>query len=231
MWMIIFHYHPQAQTRRPSQLQLQGEISPGALRRARKLCHYIGMETQLQRHGQELLRRGLSVLHESLADWILINPGGTLRDMGAHFGYSPAWLCTVLNSDMFKAYMQTRRKDIIASIAASLPEKLEAAAHLATERIIEVVQKSEDGDQIIDAFDRILHRYGYAPNAKNGAQQHVMLQQNNVFYLSREDLMGMKGKLVEAHAAEPAVEPPQAPPAPALENLTKDKDGELMPST
>jgi len=151
--------------------------------------------------GKELLKRGLSYLHEALADWMLINPGGTLRDMGNHFGYSAPWLCRVINTDMFQAYMHARRDEVCSQVAQSLPQKLEAAAHLATERIIEVIEKTEDSETLIDAFDKVMHRYGYAPNAKNGAQAAgaVINQQNNVFYLTREDLAKAREKLVESH--------------------------------
>ena len=173
------------------------------------------METQVQREGKELLKKGLSVLHESLADYMLVNPGCTLREMGAYFGYSGAWLCSVINTDMFKAYMAGRRIEISISISEDLPARLHAAAHLATERIIEVINKTEDADTIIDCFDKVLHRYGYAPNAKGGAQTAVVNNtQNNVFYLSKAELEGSKQLLIEAHRKENAV--------PALQVLNAD---------
>jgi len=159
------------------------------------------MNALVERNGSEILKRGLSDLHKALADWILLNPGGTLRAMGAHFGYSPAWLCTVTNSDMFRAYMEERRNGVDAAILDDLPARLRAAAHIATERVIEVIEKSEDADTLIDAFDRVLHRYGYAPNAKTGAQPAAAgFTQNNVFFLTRDEFAGAKQKLIEAHA-------------------------------
>lgn len=113
----------------------------------------------------------LSDLHEALADWMLVNPGGTYREMGVHFNYSVSWLCTVVNSDMFQAYFAKRRETVGVFVAASLPKKLEAAAHLATEKIIGVLEKTEDPELINDCFDKILHRFGYAPNAKGGGAQ------------------------------------------------------------
>jgi len=156
--------------------------------------------------GKDILRRGLSYLHEALADWMLVNPGGTLREMGKHFGYSAPWLCSVINTDMFKAYMAARRVEVSAQVAGSLPQKLEAAAHLATERIIEVIEQAQDSDTLIDAFDKVMHRYGYAP--KSNAQQGAVIQQNNVFYLTRDELKGAREKLVESHESIPALPPP-----------------------
>ena len=155
---------------------------------------------------QPVLKNGIKGVHEAFADYMLINPGCTLREMAAVFGYSIAWICTVINQDMFKAYFAERRGDINASIAEDLPTKLAAAAHLATERLIEVLEKSDDADTLIDAFDKVLHRYGYAPNAKGGAQSTtVMNQQNNVFYLNREELASARSQLLANHA-QPALE-------------------------
>jgi|SRR3990172_5702937 len=170
-------------------VQLELDVFDGELDR-------LLAEAAPERRGTEILRRGLSYLHEALADWMLINPGGTLRDMGLHFGYSAPWICQVINTDMFKAYMSARRLEVSAQVAESLPRKLEAAAHLATERVIEVIEKSQDSDTILDAFDKVMHRYGYAPKP-NG--QPVIGQQNNVFYLTRDELGQAREKLVESH--------------------------------
>lgn len=165
-----------------------------------------------------VLKNGIKGIHEAFADYMLINPGCTLREMSAVFGYTGAWICTVINSDMFKAYFAGRRADINVSIADDLPSKLAAAAHMATERLMEVIEKTEDADTLIDAFDKVLHRYGYAPNAKGGAQSAGTINNNtqNVFYLNKDELAAARDKLLAAHA--PAVKEGEntlALPAPA----------------
>jgi hypothetical protein len=107
---------------------------------------------------------------------------------------------------MFKAYLAARRVEISAQVAESLPRKLEAAAHLATERVIEVIEKAQDSDTIIDAFDKVMHRYGYAPKPGNGAP--TIGQQNNVFYLTPAELGKAREKLVESHEPQPALPAP-----------------------
>lgn len=143
----------------------------------------------------------LSTFHEMLANWILMNPGGTYRAMGAHFGYTVPWLCTVVNSDLFKAYMAERMKDVNAVVTEDIPTKLKTTALMAIERVQEVIEKSEDGGMLIDAFDKVMHRYGYAPNAKaSPASLAPIVQQNNVFFIGREDLKDARKQLLEAHA-------------------------------
>lgn len=162
------------------------------------------METQIAANRHIQLKNGIKPVHEAFADYMLINPGCRLREMAGHFGYTVAWISTVLNTDMFRAYMAERRSEINAAVAEDLPSKLRAAAHLATERIMEVLEKTEDADTIVDCFDKVLHRYGYAPNAKGGAQQPagqtLVGVQNNVFYLTKEELGNARGKLIEAHS-------------------------------
>ena len=151
-------------------------------------------------------KRGMSPTHVLMAEWIIQNPGGTYREMGAYFGYSPAWCCTVVNSDMFKAHLGGRMKDIQATVTQDVPERLRGLAHLAMDRMEETLQKTGDSEVIVDSFDKIMHRYGYAPNAKGGAGAPAIGQQNNVFFLNQEDFQRARGNLIDAHAPRPALE-------------------------
>lgn len=161
-----------------------------------------------------ILKRGLTPTHELMGNWIVANPGGTLREMGAYFGYSVSWLSQVINSDMFKAYMADRLGEIHANVMADIPQRMAALTHLAIDRMTETLEKTEDGDLIKDSFDKVLHRYGYAPGAANAVQPRgprpsgPMLQQNNVFYLTREQFQSAQEKLVRAHD-RPALPQPQ----------------------
>jgi len=142
----------------------------------------------------------LSTLHEMLANWILQNPGGTYRQMSAAFNYTVPWLCTVVNSDLFKAYMAERMKEVNAQVVQDIPAMLRGTAVLAIERMQDVLANTSDPDVIVDSFDKVLHRYGYAPNAKaSPAAQQPTIQQNNVFFLNREDVKELRGHLLDAH--------------------------------
>lgn len=157
--------------------------------------------------GPALLKKGISYLHEALADYMLVNPGCTLREMAAHFGYTGPWICTVTRSDMFQAYMSERRKDVSALVHQSLPKKLEAAAHLATEKLIEKLEQTSDAELIVDIFDKVMHRSGYAPGSRPGSAPigagPVNVQNN--FFISKDELEASRTKLVEAHIDRPRV--------------------------
>lgn len=144
-----------------------------------------------------------------MGEWILENPGGTLNEMSAFFGYSPSWLSQVINSDAFKHYMMERMRDVQATITMSIPQRMEALAQLAIDKLEGVLQKTTDPEIIESSFDKVMHRYGYAPNAKNAVNQSaaVVNQQNNVYFLDKETFQRLQGNLVEAH------QPKQLPPA------------------
>lgn len=168
-----------------------------------------GVNTNPQEpRGPSLLKKGLSHLHEAFADYMLVNPGCTLAEMAQYFSYTPAWICTVTRSDMFQAYLAERRKDVSALVHESLPRKLEAAAHMATEKLIQTLERTNDGEMIVDIFDKVLHRCGYAPSARTPgvAAGTVNVQQN--FYMGKDDLQAARQALTDAHVERPRIASP-----------------------
>lgn len=145
----------------------------------------------------------LNTAHNGMMDYILQNPGASLRELSAHFGYTVPWCCRVINSDIFQSRLAERRKDIEGLIAHDIPAQLKAAAGLAIERITEEIGKSQDPEFLLDAFDKVMHRAGYAPKVGTPpVGQAVQQQQNNYFFLSKEDLARMR----------PNMNPPTATP-------------------
>jgi DNA-binding MarR family transcriptional regulator len=152
----------------------------------------------------------LNTAHDGMMDYILQNPGASLREIAGHFGYTIPWVCRVVNSDIFQARLAERRKDIEGLIASDIPAQLKATAGLAIEKIQEVLAKTEDPDTIIDAFDKVMHRAGYAPKATVPAlgAGGVVNQQNNFFVVSKEDLQEMRGNVHSLPGPAPQVATP-----------------------
>ena len=150
----------------------------------------------------QILKNGLKPFHQLLGEYLLQRPQATLRELSAFFGYSPSWICQVMGTDMFKAYMAERMKDVQATVTQDVPAKMAALAHLSIERMSEVLEKTGDGELILDSFDKVMHRYGYAPNAKNAvnAGGPAIGQQNNIFYLDQQQFRRVQEKLINAHA-------------------------------
>lgn len=136
--------------------------------------------------------------HEAILDLVLTRPHGTLRELGQLTGYSVSWLSQVMRSDCFRAAYDARRGDIEAEVMMGIGDRLNALSHLAIDKIEAELKTTEDPDFKLDAFDKILHRTGYAPSSKATAQPggpQVVVQNN--FTLSREDLAEFRGKVIE----------------------------------
>lgn len=107
----------------------------------------------------------ISYTHEAFINWLLENPERPLRDAAAYFGYSQAWLSTILHSDVFQAKLSERQDAVFATVAQDIPAKLRAAADIGLEKLTFALEKTEDSEFILDATDKLLHRMGYAPSA------------------------------------------------------------------
>lgn len=133
----------------------------------------------------------MSHTHEQIINWLLLNPQKSLRECADYFGYTQAWLSTLIHSDLFQARLRERQQQVAARVTATIPEKLQAVADIALDKLSELVAKSEDPDFVLDAADKALHRMGYAPaSARNPAPAFAQVSAQNaqVFMLSTDDL-------------------------------------------
>ncbi len=171
------------------------------------------------------LKLGMSPTHELMVDWILENPGGTLREMGAFFKYSPSWLCTVMKSDAFKAYAAERLKEVHGLVSQDIPARMTALATLSIERMEEVLTKTEDPEIIKDSFDKVMHRFGYAPGSQQKpGQMGQFNQQNNVFFLTPDQLQQHRETLINGHSNTPPAALPQSVPAQTEKTVTDEPE-------
>ena len=129
-------------------------------------------------------------------DWMLENPGGALRDCAVYFGYTQAWVSTVIHSDIFQAKLRERRGDIEAVVAADIPAKLRAVADIALEKLAAQLESSDNAGFIHETADMVLNRLGYGPKSSPGPVGGVNVQQNN-FFVPREVLAELRGRIME----------------------------------
>lgn len=91
----------------------------------------------------------INLSHEALADLIIARQanGEALHqgELAKEFGWSQAWLSTVMNTDLFKGYLAKRKAEISDPVfAASLGTKFEALGHAVTERLESRVKVMDD---------------------------------------------------------------------------------------
>lgn len=149
----------------------------------------------------------ISHTHDLLMDWLLENPERPLRDCALYFGYTQAWVSTIIHSDIFQAKLSERQGEIFAQVAQDIPSKLRATAGMALEKLAAAVEHSEDPEFLLSAADKTLHRLGYAPSSGRSPGAVQVNQQNN-FFVQKDDLKQLRaGMLVKAEIVEvPAIE-------------------------
>lgn len=138
----------------------------------------------------------LSYKHDEVLDCILANPHVTLGQLSQLTGYTVPWLSQLINNDLFQAAYATRRGEVVAPIIATIQEKLTALGHMAVEKLAAKVAVSEDPEFLLDAFDKTMHRLGYAPKTSNAPGPAPVVQQNNVFMLDKGFLAQVRQPLV-----------------------------------
>lgn len=159
--------------------------------------------------------RNISYTHEALINWMLENPDRPLRDAAAYFGYTQAWISTVIHSDIFQAKLGARQEAVFAQIATDIPSKLRTAANIALERVTLKLEETEDAGFLLDATDKLLHRMGFAPNGSLTKTINMQVSQtSNTFLVSSEQLA----------AARALIKQPEPETALVLETLPNHPD-------
>lgn len=115
----------------------------------------------------------VSVTHDQIMNWLILNPGVKQKLCADHFGITQAWLSTVIHSDVFQAKLKERQEEIFGSITQTVPERLAALGDMVTEQLAEQLEKNQDKEFTLNAFDKIMHRSGYAPQSTKIAAPSV----------------------------------------------------------
>lgn len=144
--------------------------------------------------------------HDMIMNWLIANPEKKLRDCAEYFNLSQSWLSIVIHSDVFQAKFRERQEAVFGAVAASIPEKLKGLADLVSTQLADALEKNHDKEFTLDAFDKIMHRAGYAPQSQKVVAQNTLnVQQNN--FIANKELLEMargmmRGQIVDAVTAK-----------------------------
>jgi len=65
--------------------------------------------------------------HDAMIDLLVANPRVSQNELAMHFGYTPAWVSTVMATDLFKERLEARRTELVdPEISASVNERFHA---------------------------------------------------------------------------------------------------------
>lgn len=74
--------------------------------------------------------------HDAMIDMIIAHPGISQNQLAIQFGYTAAWVSTIMSSDAFKARLLNRREEIVdPALTMTLEEKFRGL----TDRSLEVL--------------------------------------------------------------------------------------------
>ncbi len=115
-------------------------------------------------------------------DWLLCNPGrGQMGACALHFGFTRAWLSSMVWSDAFQAKLADRKEQLFAESVVPVREQINGIAIRAMERLGEKIEESEDGKFLLDTADKMLHKLGYAPKVDHQPGANTNNTQNNFY--------------------------------------------------
>ena len=82
--------------------------------------------------------RTVKYSHDAMIDQLIANPRISQGQLAAYFGYTPAWVSVVLNSDAFKERLAERRAEVVDPVlTASVQDRFRAVV----ERGLSVLQE------------------------------------------------------------------------------------------
>jgi len=109
----------------------------------------------------------LNFSHEAIARWLLENPGSSLGECAAIFGYTRGWLSIIIHSDAFKAKYQGMQTEADRLVLDDIPAKLRGVASLALEGLADQVEQAvADGSVgqrqfLLNTSETLLQKLGY----------------------------------------------------------------------
>lgn len=151
--------------------------------------------------------RKVSIKHDAILDFLLVNPEMKLGLVAAHFDVSQAWLSVIIHSDAFQARLKEKGSDMFGATIVPLREKLLGVAHVGVDKLGEAMENasaSSDKQFIADTTDSILKNLGYSP--KSAAPIQTGNTQNNFFVVDKEALAGAREKMRTVPTSPDAVD-------------------------
>lgn len=172
------------------------------------------MDTQARQHSQPLQGTEsaanavarVSYTHDAMIDLIIANPQISQNELAKHFGYTPAWVSRVRNSDAFLARLAERKGDIVdPALTLSVEEKLRAIVDKSAEILLDKLQMTNSADLALKALDLGGKLAGY------GARNTGPVVQNNFVVALPQKAQSEQG-WADAHKPIPVIVdvPPKA---------------------
>lgn len=87
--------------------------------------------------------KSLRPKHHAIMDYIIANPSVPYGEVATIFSVTPAWLSTVINSDLFQTQLYERRRLMDQAITASITDKLGKLAEKTLDHLNDAIDDEE----------------------------------------------------------------------------------------
>lgn len=100
--------------------------------------------------------------HEAMADLILMNPAITQREIAGHFGYTEGWVCQVIGSDAFQAFIAERREQIVDPLVkGAVEEGMRGLVLQSMQRLRDKLDANPSDQLVLETFKAGARALGY----------------------------------------------------------------------
>ncbi len=141
----------------------------------------------------------VSDLHEGILNYLVTHPAVSRLEVAEAFGVTRCWLSTIIHSDVFQAKLRERQDEVFTeAIVAPIEQKLLGAAHMAAERMMELLPNTGDLREVSGAMDTALKNLGYGQRST----ATINADQVNVVQVSSESLSRARDLVGAARAAQ-----------------------------
>jgi len=153
--------------------------------------------------------------HEQVIDMMVAEPKLDQNTIARHFGYSPAWVSTMINSDAFQAALATRKEEIINPVLrATVEARFKAVAQLSLDRIIEKLSGplTPSDDFLLKSAALAKDALGYGARVAQGNGPQVAVVVNLPAKATQEEWVSRYTRGASQEVVDVA---PADPPSPA----------------
>ena len=110
--------------------------------------------------------------HERLVDFMLMNPTARAKEMAEHFGVTIPWLSTMMKTDAFKAYYQSRAATHQEMISAQVISKVQGVAMKSLDKLAEKLDKPDVPlAEVRQTAEMAIKALGYGTTARGPSVQ------------------------------------------------------------
>ncbi len=111
--------------------------------------------------------------HESLINWLMVNPDCSLGEAAEFFQKSRSWLSVVMRSDIFRARLAECFKDNRVLMARTTAERLGTITDITLDAIEEKIEEERENlslSQLHDTAELVLKAQGYTARSPIAVQ-------------------------------------------------------------